>query len=84
MNLSEKERIAYEWHIEEMRYQISMDRSRFLDGLFEGRNEGLNEGLAKGKAEGKRQFARMMKENGEPLEKIVAYTQLTPEEIADL
>nr|VFK67938.1 MAG: conserved hypothetical protein (putative transposase or invertase) [Candidatus Kentron sp. UNK]VFK73238.1 MAG: conserved hypothetical protein (putative transposase or invertase) [Candidatus Kentron sp. UNK] len=88
MNLSEKERIAYEWHIEEVRYQISMDRSRFLDGLFEGRNEGLNEGLAKGKAEGKaegkRQFARMMKENGEPLEKIVAYTQLTPEEIADL
>nr|VFK20312.1 MAG: conserved hypothetical protein (putative transposase or invertase) [Candidatus Kentron sp. LPFa]VFK34048.1 MAG: conserved hypothetical protein (putative transposase or invertase) [Candidatus Kentron sp. LPFa] len=92
MKLSENERLAYERHIEDMRYQASMFRSSFLDGLFEGRteglSEGLSEGLAKGKAEGKaeekRQFARMMKENGESLEKIVAYTQLTPEEIASL
>ena len=92
MKLSENERLAYERHIEDMRYQASMFRSSFLDGLFEGRTEGLSEGLseglakgkAEGKAEGKRQFARMMKENGESLEKIVAYTQLTPEEIASL
>nr|VFK24009.1 MAG: conserved hypothetical protein (putative transposase or invertase) [Candidatus Kentron sp. LPFa] len=84
MNLSEKECRAYEWHIEEVRYQISMDRSRFLDGRFGGLNEELNEGRAEGKAEAKRQFARMMKQNGEPLEKIMAYTQLTLEEIADL
>ena len=92
MKLSEEERLAYEQHIEDMRYQASMFRSSFLDGLLEGRSEGLNEGLAKGKAEGKsegkaeekRQFARMMKENGEPLEKIEAYTQLTQEEINGL
>nr|VFJ45354.1 MAG: conserved hypothetical protein (putative transposase or invertase) [Candidatus Kentron sp. DK]VFJ63466.1 MAG: conserved hypothetical protein (putative transposase or invertase) [Candidatus Kentron sp. DK] len=100
MKLPEKERLAYEWHIEEMRYQSSMDRSRFLDGRFEGRTEGLTEGLVKGRSEGlaeglaegrtkgltegMRQVARMMKENGEPLEKIVAYTRLTPEEITGL
>jgi len=96
MKLTEEERLAYERHIEDTRYRISMDRSRFLYGRFEGlaeglvkgraegRAEGLNEGLAEGKAEGMLQVARMMKKNGEPLEKIVAYTQLTPEEIADL
>nr|VFK79671.1 MAG: PD-(D/E)XK nuclease family transposase [Candidatus Kentron sp. SD] len=41
MNLPEKERLAYEWHVEEIRYQLSMDRSRFMDGHFEGEKRGI-------------------------------------------
>nr|VFK50724.1 MAG: conserved hypothetical protein (putative transposase or invertase) [Candidatus Kentron sp. TUN]VFK51911.1 MAG: conserved hypothetical protein (putative transposase or invertase) [Candidatus Kentron sp. TUN] len=84
MNLSEKERLAYEWYIEEIRYQTSMDRSRFMDGRFEGKAEGLAEGKVEGLAEERTRIAEIMKNNGEPVEKIVAYTQLTPDEIAAL
>nr|VFJ76289.1 MAG: conserved hypothetical protein (putative transposase or invertase) [Candidatus Kentron sp. FW] len=88
MNLSEEERCAYEWYVEEIRYQASMDHSRFMDGRLEGRAESRVEGRAEGKAEGltegKIQVARMMKKNGEPVEKIAAYTQLTPGQIKGL
>nr|VFK62209.1 MAG: conserved hypothetical protein (putative transposase or invertase) [Candidatus Kentron sp. TC] len=88
MTLSEEERRAYEWYVEEIRYQASMDHSRFMDGRLEGRAEGKAEGLAEGKAEGlaegKVQIARMMMKNGESVEKIAAYTELTPERIKDL
>nr|VFK39095.1 MAG: conserved hypothetical protein (putative transposase or invertase) [Candidatus Kentron sp. SD] len=100
MNLPEKERLAYEWHVEEIRYQLSMDRSRFMDGHFEGEKKGIEKGIEKGRKEGREEgrqegrqegkeeeriaMARTMKQEGEPLEKIVKYTHLTPEEVGNL
>nr|VFK14467.1 MAG: conserved hypothetical protein (putative transposase or invertase) [Candidatus Kentron sp. LPFa] len=73
MNLSEEERLGYESHVEDRRYQASMYQSTFVVGRMEGE--------AKGQVEGKIAVARIMKERGEPLEKILEYTGLTPEEI---
>jgi len=100
MHLGEEERSAYEWHIEEMRYQLSMDRSRFMDGHMEGekkgmekgREEGRKEGMEKGREEGMEkgmekgriETAKVMKQAGEPMEKIMRYTQLTQEEVEAL
>jgi len=85
MKLEEGERRAYEWHIEELRYQASMYRSSFFDGRMEGKQEGLEEGVEKGIEksieEGKVTMAKIMKQAGEPMEKIMQYTQLTREEV---
>lgn len=57
-------------------------------GLEAGLAKGLEEGLVKGRAEGliaaKIKVAKMMKEAGESLEKIIEYTNLTPEEVEKL
>jgi len=100
MHLGEEERSAYEWHIEEMRYQLSMDRSRFMDGHMEGEKKGMERGIEKGmekgkkkgreegrkegREEGRTETARLMKQAGEPVEKIMLYTQLTQEEVETL
>jgi len=88
MSLPEKKRLAYEWHLEEMRYQTSMDHSRFTDGRLEGEKRGMEKGIEmgmeKGVREGKIAMAKLMKQAGEPMEKIAKYAQLTPEEIGDL
>nr|VFK66307.1 MAG: conserved hypothetical protein (putative transposase or invertase) [Candidatus Kentron sp. UNK]VFK71939.1 MAG: conserved hypothetical protein (putative transposase or invertase) [Candidatus Kentron sp. UNK] len=85
MNLSEEERLGYESHVEDRRYQASMYQSTFvvgrMEGKAEGRAEGRAEGQVEGQVEGKIAVARIMKERGEPLEKILEYTGLTPEEI---
>nr|VFK29364.1 MAG: conserved hypothetical protein (putative transposase or invertase) [Candidatus Kentron sp. LPFa]VFK36178.1 MAG: conserved hypothetical protein (putative transposase or invertase) [Candidatus Kentron sp. LPFa] len=77
MNLSEEERLGYESHVEDRRYQASMYQSTFVVGRMEGKAEGR----AEGQVEGKIAVARIMKEKGEPLEKILEYTGLTLEEI---
>nr|VFK30803.1 MAG: conserved hypothetical protein (putative transposase or invertase) [Candidatus Kentron sp. MB]VFK34521.1 MAG: conserved hypothetical protein (putative transposase or invertase) [Candidatus Kentron sp. MB]VFK76801.1 MAG: conserved hypothetical protein (putative transposase or invertase) [Candidatus Kentron sp. MB] len=85
MNLSEQERRAYDWYIEEIRYQAGLFRSSFIDGHMDGKKEGMEEGIKKGFEKGKEEgiisTARLMKQAGEPVEKIAAYTGLTPEEI---
>ena len=93
MNLPEEEQGFYDWHMEEMRYQASMIHSSFVDGQMEGEKKGMEEGIKKGMEEGikkgidegiekeKLEMARIMREAGEPMEKIVQYTRLTPEEI---
>ncbi|MBT8419495.1 MAG: Rpn family recombination-promoting nuclease/putative transposase [Gammaproteobacteria bacterium] len=75
MSLSEEEQRAYEWHIEEMRYRASVHRTKVLEEQFE-REEG--------RAQEKATVARLMKEEGEPMEKIAKYTGLMPEEIEKL
>jgi predicted transposase/invertase (TIGR01784 family) len=83
MKLSDEERAAYEAHIEECRYQSSMYLSSFYEGKQEGRQKGIElgrqEGLDKIKA-----TARAMKQDGEPIEKIARYTQLSIETIEQL
>nr|VFK19769.1 MAG: conserved hypothetical protein (putative transposase or invertase) [Candidatus Kentron sp. LPFa]VFK34161.1 MAG: conserved hypothetical protein (putative transposase or invertase) [Candidatus Kentron sp. LPFa] len=81
MNLSEEERLGYESHMEDRRYQASMYQSTFVVGRMEGEAKGRAEGWAEGQVEGKIAVARIMKERGEPLEKILEYTRLTREEI---
>jgi predicted transposase YdaD len=68
-----------------------MDTS-FEEGLVKGKEEGLAEGLAEGMAKGKEEgllagkyaIAKTMLADGEPLEKIIRYTQLSAEQIAAL
>lgn len=59
----------------------------FLDGVRveqEALEDSFDDGVAFGEAKRKRETARLMKADGEPLEKIIRYTGLTPEEIATL
>lgn len=64
-----------------------VDTSR-EEGRLEGREEGLEEGIEKGREEGmnlqRQEIARSMKQAGESLEKIMAYTGLRKEEIERL
>jgi len=84
MNLGEEERSAYEWHVEEMRYQASMYHSSFMDGQMEGEKKGMRRGMEKGMEKSRMEMARIMKQAGESKEKIMHYTQLTPEEVEAL
>nr|VFK32266.1 MAG: conserved hypothetical protein (putative transposase or invertase) [Candidatus Kentron sp. MB]VFK77205.1 MAG: conserved hypothetical protein (putative transposase or invertase) [Candidatus Kentron sp. MB] len=54
------------------------------EGMEEGIKKGFEKGIEKGKEEGTISTARLMKQAGEPVEKIAAYTLLTPEAIARL
>ena len=58
------------------------------DGFVEGEAKGFVKGEAKGKVEGKEEakieFAKSMKSDGEPTEKITRYTGLTKEQIEKL
>ncbi len=50
----------------------------------EARREGLREGLQEGKRKEKMEIARMMKSEGEPIEKIIRFTGLTIEQLEKL
>jgi len=84
MNLGEEERSAYEWHVEEMRYQASMYHSSFMDGQLEGEKKGMERGMEQGMEKSRMEMARIIKQAGEPKEKIVHYTQLMPEGVEAL
>jgi len=92
MNLEEEGRLAYEWYSEKLHYQASMYHSSFFDGRMEGkkeglekgREEGMEKGMEKGVEEEKKATAKIMKQAGEPMEKIMKYTQLTQEEVEGL
>lgn len=84
MKLGEEERQAYEWHIEELRYQASLYRSSFVDGRMEGEKKGIDGGMEKGMEKEKKATEKIMKQAGQPMEKIMKYTQLTREEVEGL
>jgi len=88
MNLGEQERRAYEWHMKELSYQASMYQSSYHDGRLDGEKKGMEKGREAGRKGGREQgrleTARLIKEAGEPMEKIVEYSWLTLEEIAGL
>ena len=58
------------------------------DGRAEGRAQGIAQGRAEGRAEGEanmaKETAKRMLEDGEPVEKIIRYTNLTLEQIDEL
>lgn len=90
--LSVKDRNDYVRHMENLRYQRSVIMTGYDDGVQDGRKEGLAKGLAKGRAEGlaegvdqqKTQTARMMLQDGEPIDKIMRYTGLDREQVESL
>jgi predicted transposase/invertase (TIGR01784 family) len=77
-DLSERE--AYEESI-----KVYRDLKNVMDTQWdEGHQKGKMEGLLKGKKEGLQQMAKLMKDSGEPISKIIAYTGLTVEKIRGL
>ena len=53
-------------------------------GLKDGLEEGLEKGLEEGRLEGKLAAARKMLAQGEPDEKILYFTEITPDQLEDL
>ena len=88
-SMSEADRHAYDEHLNAIMIQKDvLESSREegkAEGLKEGKAEGLAKGLAKGRTEGleeqKITTARLMLEDGEPIEKIIKYTGLTRDQI---
>jgi len=79
-NFNEKERDRYEASLKSYR-----DMKNVIDTAFD---DGVAEGITKGKVEGKNErnieIAKMMKNSGEPIEKIVMFTGLSEQEISPL
>ncbi|UTC74553.1 PD-(D/E)XK nuclease family transposase [Treponema sp. OMZ 792] len=81
----EERRMAIELSNEkyEMYVECERNEARRL-GLEEGRAAGLEEGLVEGRAEGVKQTARMLKQLGDSIPKIIQVTGLSKEEIEQL
>lgn len=62
MRLSDSERAAYKRHAENLHFQASMYESTYVSGKLDG--------IKEGQQQEKHTLARLMKQNGEPLEKI--------------
>ena len=96
MNLPEDERLAYTDFLENKRYQSSMFQSTYVAGRLEGEQKGIQKGMErgiekgmeqgveKGLKKGRLETAIMMKKNGEAVEKIMQYTQISAVEIENL
>ncbi|MCP5048217.1 MAG: Rpn family recombination-promoting nuclease/putative transposase, partial [bacterium] len=81
------ELIEYDKLTPEQRHLLKVDTGRKIVLNLEreeGREEGIKKGMEKGKKEGKLEMAKMMKQDGEPIEKISKYTGLSKEEIEKL
>ena len=74
------EREAYEESIKVYRDLKNVMDTRWEEGQLDGVKQGLQQGLQ----QGLKQMAKAMKAAKEPVAKIVKYTGLTPEQIAEL
>ena len=81
LNMSEKERLAYERYQYELSYQASLTESNYGLGRLEGKEEGRVEGREEGEKCKALDVAFKMKQRGVALEDIMAITGLTKEEI---
>jgi predicted transposase/invertase (TIGR01784 family) len=70
--------------MENKSYQASMYQSTYVTGHLKGRLVGKEEGKKEGKKEGKIEMAILMKKEGESVDKIMKYTQLSKQEIESL
>ncbi len=84
LRLSDEERRAYEYYIEDLRFQASMYLSSYGVGKHEGHKEGLKEGLKEGQLAEKYDLARKMYREGFDAALISKITGLTNQEIEDL
>ena len=87
-SLSKEDRQIYKRYLEGLSLAMSLDDSSRTEGYFDGFGAGQELGRAEGRAEGGKQkaydMARMMKADGEPVEKIMRYSGLTIDEISKL
>ena len=65
-------------------YQRSVLTTQYDDGLQEGLEQGRLEGIQEGLDQQKVNTAKMMLEDGEPIDKIMRYTGLTREQVEGL
>ena len=65
-------------------YVSLMARKGREEGRKEGHKEGLKRGLERGLLKGKLAAARKMLAQGEPDEKILYFTEITPDQLEDL
>ena len=77
--LSTDERKDYVRHMHNLMYQRSVLTTQYDDGLQEGLEQGRLEGIQEGLDQQKVNTAKMMLEDGEPIDKIMRYTGLTRE-----
>ncbi len=80
LRLSDEERRAYEYYIEDLRYQASM----YLSSYGVGKHKGHKEGLKEGQLAEKYDLARKMYREGFDAALISKITGLTNQEIEDL
>ena len=95
-SLPDKERRAYDAHMEALSYQRSVIETGiyegyrdgieegYRDGIEEGMQKGIEEGMQKGKEQGKIDVARKMKAMNMPVDTITEVTGLSLEEIEKL
>ena len=90
INLSPEELRAYRRYLEQLHYEASIAETIKFDEEFakrkareEGRDEGREEGKEEGRENKAKETAKLMKQEGEPLEKISKYTGLSKKEIQD-
>lgn len=83
-SLSDAERRAYDRDMENIRYQRSVIKTGYVEGMEKGMEKGRAEGLAEGITQEKVANARGFKAAGVPAEVIAEVTGLSVEEIAAL
>lgn len=79
-----EEREAYEESLKYYRDLKNVVDTSKEEGINEGIEIGFEKGMEKGKTEKNIEIAKKMKQSGEPIEKIIEYTNLTKEEIEKL
>ena len=92
LSADERTRMLYESRIKMERdiYSITKGKEDAAEkrgmerGMERGIQQGMRRGMQQGKAERDYAIAQNMLLNNEPLEKIILYTDLTPEEIEQL
>ncbi len=77
---SKKDQVAYEESLKYYRDIKNVVDTSKLEGIMEGIEQGIEQGIGKRNLE----IARVMKNDDESIEKIMKYTNLTPEEIERL
>ena len=84
LTLDDKERRAYERHLEDQMIQNDVMDTARMEGRAEGIAEGRKEGIEAGRKEERLTLAKSMKADGMPVSTIEKYTNLTAEEISKL
>ena len=87
-SLSEEDRKIYERYLRNVSLALSLDDSSRYEGYVDGMIAGAEKGRAEGRAEGEKQkaidMARLMKADGESIDKIMRYTGLDESEINNI
>lgn len=83
INLSPEELRAYRRYLEQLHYEASIAETIKFDEEFAKRTA-REEGKEEGRENKAKETAKLMKQEGEPLEKISKYTGLSKKEIQDL